>query len=94
MIRSFRCRDTERLFARRFVRRFAGIERAARRRLDALDAAASLIDLRSPPGNHLEALHGDREGQYSIRINDQWRLCFRWYEEHHGADEVETVDYH
>lgn len=94
MIRSFRCRDTERLFARQFVRRFAAIERAARRRLEALHAATSLIDLRTPPGNHLEALHGDREGEYSIRVNDQWRLCFRWNEEHCGADEVEIVDYH
>ena len=93
MIRSFRCRDTERLFARHFVSRFAAIERAARRRLEALDAAAALMDLRSPPGNHLEALRGDREGQYSIRVNDQWRICFRWDEEHSGVDGVEIVDY-
>ena len=74
--------------------RFAAIERAARRRLEALDAAAALMDLRSPPGNHLEALRGDREGQYSIRVNDQWRICFRWDEEHSGVDDVEIVDYH
>ena len=94
MIRSFRCRDTERLFARQFVRRFAAIERAARRRLEALDAAAALMDLRSPPGNHSEALRGDREGQSSIRVNDQWRICFRWDEEHSAVDDVELVDYH
>ena len=94
MIRSFRCRDTELLFARQFVSRFAAIERAARRRLEALDAAAAVSDLRSPPGNHLEALRGDREGQHSIRVNDRWRICFLWDEEHSGVDDVEIVDYH
>ena len=92
VIKSFRCRDTEDLFEDRFVRRFQAFERTARRKLESLDAATSLADLALIPGNRLEALHGDREGQYSIRINDQWRLCFVWS----GRDcfEVEIVDYH
>ena len=92
MIRSFRCRDTERL-ARGFrVRRFIGFERAARRKLAQLDAAATLDFLRVPPGNRLEALRGDRRGAYSIRINDRWRLCFRFVEG--DAFDAEIVDYH
>lgn len=92
VIKSFRSRDTQDLFEDRFVRRFQSIERTARRKLEALDAATSLADLSSIPGNRLEALRGDREGQYSIRINDQWRLCFEWS----GRDglNVEIVDYH
>ena len=92
MIKSFRCRDTEDLFEDRFVRRFQAVERTARRKLEALNAATSLADLSFVPGNRLEALRGDREGQYSIRINDQWRLCFEWS----GRDSfnVEIVDYH
>ncbi len=92
MIRSFRCRETEALFMRRRSRRFGPIERQARRKLLMLDAAAVLDDLRSPPGNRLEALRGDRAGVYSIRINDQWRLCFVWTPR--GPEEVEIVDYH
>jgi proteic killer suppression protein len=92
MIESFRCRDTERLFEDRPVPRFGRIERVARRKLLYLHRARSLDDLRSPPGNRLEALHGDRQGQYSIRINDQWRICFRWSEG--DATDVEIVDYH
>ncbi len=92
MIRSFACADTARLFGDRYVKRYAGIERAARRKLLLLHAAHRLDDLRIPPGNRLEALKGNRKGQYSIRINDQWRLCFRWGEG--GADDVEIVDYH
>ncbi len=76
MIRSFRCNDTRRLFADERGWRFAAIERPARRKLEMLAAARVLDDLRSPPGNRLEALRGNRAGQYSIRINDQWRLCF------------------
>jgi toxin HigB-1 len=91
MIRSFRCRDTEALANDRAVRRFAAIERVARRKLEMLNAADRLSDLTCPPGNRLEALKGDRRGQHSIRINDQWRLCFRWSE---GAEDVEIVDYH
>jgi toxin HigB-1 len=73
------------------VRRFGAIERVARRKLAMRDAAAGLSDLRVPPGNRLEALKDDRKGQYSIRINDQWRICFRWSD---GAEDVEIVDYH
>mgnify|MGYP000873491002 CR=1 FL=1 len=92
MIKGFRNRDTERLFADLAVPRWGRIERAARRKLLLLHRAASLDDLRVPPGNRLELLRGDRRGQYSIRINDQWRICFRWV----GGDalDVEIVDYH
>ena len=92
MIQSFRCRETEALFKRERSRRFGAIERQARRKLLMLDAACVLDDLRSPPGNRLEALRGDRAGAHSIRINDQWRLCFVWAQE--GPQEVEIVDYH
>ena len=92
MIRAFRCADTERLFRRASVRRFRGIERSALRRLDMLDAAPDLRTLSTLPGNRLERLKGNREGQYSIRINDQWRICFVWREGH--AYEVEIVDHH
>jgi toxin HigB-1 len=92
LIRSFRCKETRSLFEDRPTRRFQLIERAARRKLYYLDAAAALEDLRQPPGNRLEALRGDRAGQYSIRINDQWRICFRW--EAGFAEDVEIVDYH
>ncbi len=91
MIRSFADRDTERLFGDEDVRRFRAIERVARRKLRLLDAVTRLDDLRSPPGNRLEALKGDRSGQHSLRINDQWRICFRWND---GAEAVEIVDYH
>ena len=92
MIRNFRCRDTEALFDDRFVRRFQGIERAARRKLEILEAVERLEDLRVPPGNRLEALRSERKGQHSIRINDQYRICFVWSEG--GAEDVEIVDYH
>lgn len=92
MIQSFRDRDTRRLWEGESLPRFAAIRKAALRKLDMLDAARELIDLRQPPGNRLEALHGDRSGQYSIRINDQWRLCFVWQDGH--AHAVEIVDYH
>ena len=92
MIRSFRCKDTERLAAGFRVRRFMAIERVAQRKLVQLDAAATLDFLRVPPGNRLESLRGDRAGSYSIRINDQWRLCFR-YENGHAYD-AEIIDYH
>ena len=92
MIRSFRCRDTERLFQRESVRRFKAIERVARRKLDQLHFAARVSDLAAPPGNRLERLRGEREGQHSIRINDQWRVCFVWSEG--NAHQVEIVDYH
>ena len=92
MIRSFRCPDTEALHVRRRAKRFVNIESVARRKLRQLELAANLDDLRVPPGNRLEALKGDRAGQHSIRINDQWRVCFRWTEA--GVEEVEIVDYH
>jgi toxin HigB-1 len=92
VIRSFRCPDTGRLFRRETVKRFRAIERQALRKLDMLDAAPDLRTLSSLPGNRLERLKGDREGQFSIRINDQWRICFEWREGH--AYEVEIVDYH
>ena len=92
MIKFFKCRETEALHARERVRRFANIESVARRKLRQLDSAACLDDLRIPPGNRLEALKGRRVGQYSIRINDRWRVCFRWTEG--GAEDVEITDYH
>jgi len=92
MIRSFRCKDTERLFDDWDVPRFRAIERMARRKLLYLHRATRLDDLRVPPGNRLETLKGDRSGQYSIRVNDQWRICFRW--KRGDALDVEIVDYH
>lgn len=92
MIRSFRCQATRSLFNDLRVRQFAAIERVARRKLVFLDAAKRLDDLRLPPGNRLEQLRGARSGQHSIRINDQWRICFEWRDgETHN---VEIVDYH
>lgn len=92
MIRSFRCKETERLARGYRVRRFVDFERVARRKLAQLNAAATLDFLRAPPGNRLEALRGDRKGSYSIRINDKWRLCFRFV--NGDAYDVEIVDYH
>ncbi|MCX7240419.1 MAG: type II toxin-antitoxin system RelE/ParE family toxin [Burkholderiales bacterium] len=92
MIHSFQCPETESLFHSRPVRRFKSIERVARRKLLQLHAATVLDSLRIPPGNKLEALKGDRKGQHSIRVNDQWRVCFVWRED--GAHHVEIVDYH
>ena len=92
MIRSFRDRDTEELFHREASRQWAGIARIALRRLRLLNRARSLTDLRVPPGNRLEALKRDRAGQYSIRVNDQYRICFRW--EDGDAYDVELTDYH
>lgn len=92
MIVSFACAETEALFGSRTVRRFKNIERVARRKLLQLHAATQLDSLRIPPGNQLELLKGDRKGQYSICVNDQWRLCFEWRVD--GAHHVEIVDYH
>ena len=92
MIKSFRDPDTERLYRRQRVRRFESVERIALRKLAMLDAAVELRDLASPPGNRLEALRGDRQGQHSIRINDQWRVCFVW--KNGDANDVEISDYH
>ena len=92
MIKSFRSVLTEQLFRRQRVLRFRAFERIALRKLRQLDAATDLRDLASPPGNRLEALHGDRKGQFSIRINDQWRICFVWTSG--DAYDVEISDYH
>jgi toxin HigB-1 len=92
MIRSFRSKDTEALFRLEASKRFAQIERQALRKLVQLDLATTLEDMRVPPGNKLEALRGDRRGQWSIRINDQFRICFRWTAD--GPEDVEIVDYH
>lgn len=92
MILDFRCADTQSLFETGKSRRFSGIAAVAVRRLGNLHAAHELRDLRSPPGNRLETLKGDRNGQHSIRINDQFRICFVWNGQH--AERVEIVDYH
>jgi proteic killer suppression protein len=89
---SFKCPDTERLFTTGKSKRFSAFKLIAERKLAQLDAAAHLDFLRTPPGNRLEALKGSRVGQYSIRINDQWRLCFTWTS--YGPTNVEIVDYH
>lgn len=91
MIHSFKCAETEKLFNSISVARFKNIERVARRKLLMLNAATELAEMRVPPGNRLEELIGNRAGQHSIRINDQWRVCFVWNEGAHG---VEIVDYH
>ena len=93
MIESFRCRETERIFQREYSRRLpTDIQKAAFRKLRMLNRSSSVEDLRVPPGNRLEALSGNRKGQHSIRINDQWRICFVW--RNGGAHDVEIVDYH
>lgn len=92
MIGSFKCRDTEKLFHNLFVKRFSAIEKSARIKLKLLHAVQDLEDMRSPPGNRLEALSGNRKGQHSIRINQQWRICFVW--RNGEARDVEIVDYH
>jgi proteic killer suppression protein len=94
MIVSYRDKKTERFADGKYVREFSGFARQAEIRLDRLDAAMSLKDLAALPGNRLEALKGDRAGQYSIRINDQWRICFQWPERSPGPINVEIVDYH
>jgi len=92
MITNFNDRDTEALFREGRSKRFGAIAKVAIRKLDMIEAAVDLQDLRSPPGNRLEALKGDRAGQYSIRINDRWRICFTW--DNGNAHDVEIVDYH
>lgn len=92
MIRSFADEETERIYLTGQSRRFGAVARSAARKIQAIDFAEALEDLRNPPGNRLEKLHGDREGYYSIRVNDQYRVCFRWEEK--DAWEVELVDYH
>lgn len=92
MIRSFVCPDTQALSQGKRVKRWVNIERAALRKLEQLQVSARLDDLRIPPGNRLELLRGNRAGQHSIRINDQWRVCFVWQDD--AAHDVEIVDYH
>ena len=92
MIKSFKCADTRKLFETGKSTHFGSILKVATRKLTQLEAAATLEFLRSPPGNRLEALKGNREGQHSIRVNDQWRICFRWTSA--GPEDVEIVDYH
>ena len=94
MIVSYRDKRTRDFAAGKRVKAFAGIERSAQLKLDRLDAAVSLKDLAALPGNRFEALLGDRKGQYSIRINDQWRICFEWPDGSTGSVNVEIVDYH
>ena len=91
-IRSFKCADTEALYEAKKPKRFKNIEAVAQRKLQMLDDAVELRDLASPPGNRLEALKDDRKGQHSIRINDQWRVCFEWTAT--GPINIEIVDYH
>jgi len=91
-IRTFKCANTEELFRLQRVARFANIERPALRKLKQLDLARRIEDLRAPPANRLEQLKGDRAGQWSLRVNDQFRICFRWTGS--DAEDVEIVDYH
>lgn len=92
MIKSFKDKKTEDFFAGKSIKEFSGFKKTAERKLTMLDSATLLKDLASPPGNRLEPLKGDRVGQHSIRINDQWRVCFVWKDD--GAYEVEVTDYH
>ena len=92
MIKSFRCSKTKALYTKGYSSRFSSVQDVALEQLEVLNAAHRLNDLKTPPGNHLEKLHGDREGRYSIRINKQWRICFTWYKG--NAWGVEIVDYH
>ena len=93
MIKKFRCKETEKIFKRNFSRKLpVDIQRVALRKLNIINAAVSIKDLLIPPSNHLKELKGNRKGQYSIRINNQWRICFKWFE--NDAYDLEIIDYH
>ena len=93
MIHSYKCKETEKIFQRQYSKKFPqNIQRSVLRKLRMLHRARALTDLTVPPGNRLESLHGNRKGQYSIRINEQWRICFTW--QNNDAYNVEIVDYH
>ena len=92
MIKGFKDKDAEELYNSGHNKKYKAFERIALRKLDMIEAASKLIDLKAPPGNCLEPLHGDRIGQHSIRINDQFRICFVWKDD--GAHDIEIVDYH
>jgi proteic killer suppression protein len=92
MIQSFKCKDTQAMFSGKLVARWVNLAQVAERKLQMLHRAVALSDLLAPPGNRLEALHGNRKGQHSIRVNDQWRVCFIWTD--NGPADVEIVDYH
>ena len=93
MIKTFKCKETKKIFHREWSRKFShNIQKGATRKLWILDAATSLRDLKIPPSNRLEVLKGNRKGQHSIRINDQWRICFKWHDG--NAHSVEIIDYH
>lgn len=94
MVVGYRDKQTTDFAAGKRVKAFSGFERSARLKLDRLESATSLRDLAALPGNRFEALRGDRKGQYSIRINDQWRICFEWLDRSLGPSDVEIVDYH
>jgi len=95
MIQSFACAETEKIFNAQIARRFPpDIQRTARRKLLQLHAAVSVLDMAVPPGNRLELLKGNRAGQHSVRVNDQWRICFTWRTDDPGPSNVEIVDYH
>lgn len=91
MIKSFKCKDTKKLYKRKFTKKFSGIERPALKKLKILNSTPDLITLAGLPGNQFETLTGDRKGQHSIRVNKQWRVCFKWTDE---PEDVEIVDYH
>jgi len=93
MIKSFKCKETEKIWNEKFSKKFPNdIQKGALKKLLMIEAANYLSDLKIPPKNHLESLKGDRQGQHSIRINDQWRICFKWLDNH--AFDVEIIDYH
>lgn len=94
MLLAFKCKETEKLYESGKTKKFQSVLKVALRKLDMIEAAKNLDDLKVPPGNRLEALCGDRSNQHSIRINDKWRICFVWDEKTNSAEHIEIVDYH